>query len=226
MISPNPFAAIVFDLDGTLIDSFEDIRVACNRTLEGMGRARLDGPVIRSFVGRGSRRLIASALGVEPDDGLVSEALRLFLEYYENHPADFTKPMPGVVPLLDSLVSVPIAICTNKPARLTGRVLEALGWSSRFGAVVGGGDAEALKPDPRPLELACARLGVSPDRVAMVGDGPEDIMAARAAGAFSVAVLGGFPSEERVRAAAPDLLVPDLEAFSRSLGDGSLRLRQ
>lgn len=226
MESSNPFDAIIFDLDGTLIDSFEDIRVACDRTLEHLGRPPLDGATVRSFVGRGSRRLVALALGVEPDDELVSEALGFFLEYYESHPADFTKPTPGAVALLDSLSDFPIALCTNKPSRLTTRVIEALGWSSRFGAIVAGGDAPALKPDARPVELACSRLGVAPTRTAMVGDGPEDVLAARSAGAFSVGVLGGFPSEERLRSSNPDLIVPHLGEFSRYLEEERLCLRR
>lgn len=210
MMLPSPIEAVVFDLDGTLIDSFPDIRAACNHTLERLGRPALTDPVIRSFVGRGSRRLVASALGVTPEDDLVNEALAIFLDYYEAHPLDHTEPRPGALELLELLGTRSMAICTNKPARITARVVEALGWKTRFGAVIAGGDAPALKPDPRPVELACEKIGVSPHQSIMVGDGAEDVLAARAAGAFSVAVLGGFPREELVRGAEPDWLVADL----------------
>lgn len=212
-----PFSAIVFDLDGTLIDSFQDIVVACNVSLGKIGREPLAPSLIRTFVGRGSRRLLASALALDIDDECVSEALAHFLDYYEAHPADHTAPRPGAEQLLDSLSALPVAICTNKPARLTTQVMRALGWQKRFSVVIAGGDAEALKPDPRPLALACARLGVAPSQAAMIGDGPEDVLSAKASGAFAVAVLGGFPAEERVRAAEPDLVVPDLFAFARYL---------
>lgn len=210
MMLPSPLEAVVFDLDGTLIDSFPDIRAACNYTLEQLGRPALSDPVIRSFVGRGSKRLVASALGVQPEDQLVSDALAIFLDYYEAHPVDLTQPRPGALELLELLGTCAMAICTNKPARITARVVEALGWQTRFGAVIAGGDAPALKPDPRPVQLACERIGVSPHQSIMVGDGAEDVLAARAAGAFSVAVLGGFPREELVRGSDPDWLVSDL----------------
>jgi len=210
MTPPSPIEAVVFDLDGTLIDSFPDIRAACNFTLEQLGRPALSDPLIRSFVGRGSRRLVASALGVQPEDALVNEALAIFLDYYEAHPVDLTVPRPGALELIELFGARAMAICTNKPARITARVVEALGWRNQFGAVIAGGDAPALKPDPRPVELACERIGVSPHQSIMVGDGAEDVLAARTAGAFSVAVLGGFPREELVRASNPDWLVTDL----------------
>src|SRR5690606_34590574 len=125
MMLPSPIEAVVFDLDGTLIDSFPDIRAACNHTLERLGRPALTDPVIRSFVGRGSRRLVASALGVQPEDALVNEALAIFLDYYEAHPVDLTVPRPGALELIELFGARAMAICTNKPARITARVVEA-----------------------------------------------------------------------------------------------------
>ena len=209
--------AVVFDLDGTLIDSRGDIAAACNAMLRKAGRAPLSEEVVSGFVGDGARFLVAGALGASQDDPEVDDHLEAFLDYYEAHPLDHTVILPGVETSLDWLASFPVALCTNKPRRTTLPVLDALGWTTRFGAIVAGGDTVQKKPHPEPLEKIARLLSVSPKELVMVGDGPQDIEAGRAAGALTIGVRGGILPIERLLAAKPDLLLNTLEELPAAL---------
>lgn len=202
-------APVIFDLDGTLIDSRGDIVRACSAMLEDFGRRPLSGDEIASFVGDGARRLVERALG-EADDALVDRAVESFLSHYEADPVRETVLLPGVLETLDALRGAPLAICTNKPRRTTLPVLRGLGLEARFDVVVAGGDTPEKKPHPAPVLRACALLGVAPGDAWMVGDGPQDVEAARAAGVRSVGVRGGILSVERLLASRPDYLLESM----------------
>ncbi|WP_437876490.1 HAD family hydrolase [Sorangium sp. So ce513] len=207
MMSPT---AIVFDLDGTLIDSRGDIVAAVNHALEATGRAPLPGQVIVRYVGDGARALCARAAGLPEASEDVDEILRRFLAYYERHPLDFTRWMPDaqeMIERLSDLGDLSLCICTNKTRSATDAVLAALGVRGRFQAVVAGGDVPEMKPSPAPLLHLAQRLGVPPRRLVMVGDGPQDIASARRAGVRSIAVLGGFGSHQELLDAQPDVLL-------------------
>jgi 2-phosphoglycolate phosphatase len=200
----------VFDLDGTLVDSRADIVSAVAFALAEHGAPARSAEEIASFVGDGARLLVARALGLPNGDTHVEAVLATYLARYEAHPVDATAPMPGALAVLEALSELPLALCTNKPRRVTELVLERLGLAEHFDIVVAGGDVGRGKPSPEPLLYAAERLGVPPSRVAMVGDGGQDVECGRAAGAFTIAVLGGFASEAVLRAACPDRIIASL----------------
>jgi phosphoglycolate phosphatase len=209
--------AVLFDLDGTLIDSRLDIAAACNHALEAVGREPLPVNTIARFVGDGARMLVARALGELADAPLVDRALAAFHPYYEAHPAEHTRVLPGVTELLDALGDRPLGICTNKPRGATMACLDALGLTSRFVSIRAGGDGP-LKPDPAAVTAALASMRVDARHTWMVGDGEQDILAGRGAGCLTVGVRGGFQADERLEAAKPDFLlgsIADLIALVR-----------
>lgn len=215
------FRAVVFDLDGTLIDSRGDIARSCNAMLLALGLPELPRALVSSFVGDGARLLVARALELPLEHERVTQGLELFLDHYETHPVVETTVLPGVDAACAALAGVPLGICTNKPRRTTDAVLRALGWTERFDAVVAGGDTRERKPHPEPLVLSAKELGVAAHELIMVGDGPQDIEAGRAVGAFTVGVRGGILAEERLLASRPDRLLNDLTDFpalARELG--------
>jgi 2-phosphoglycolate phosphatase len=208
---------VVFDLDGTLIDSRDDIVQAVEFALRGHARTAPSPGAIASYVGDGARLLVARALGVAADHASVAPVLETFVAFYEAHPVDHTRPMPGAVAALDALRGVPLALCTNKPRRITLEVLARLKLADRFVCVVAGGDVARQKPDKEALLLIAAKLGLAPSQLAMVGDGPQDVECGRAAGAYTVAVAGGFASVERLHAAEPDVLIAGLSVLVPTL---------
>jgi phosphoglycolate phosphatase len=219
MTLPRP-SAVVFDLDGTLIDSREDIAAACNDALTRVDRAPLDVELVASFVGDGARALVTRALAVStgaPDAALIERALATFHTYYEAHPAVHTTVMPGARELLDALADRPVALVTNKPRGATLAVLAALGLAERFAIVRTGSDGP-LKPDPRPVLDALAWMRVPPRDTWMVGDGVQDIRAGRGAGCHTIGVRGGIQGDARLVESEPDLLVNSLGELVARVG--------
>lgn len=208
-----PPTAVVFDLDGTLIDSRGDIVAAANHALQQAGRAPLAAQSILRHVGDGARSLLARCAKLSEYAEEVDRLLELFLAYYVEHPIDFTRWMPGAQDALEELATLDdlaLGVCTNKHRRATDAVLAALGVRTRFRAVVAGGDVVEKKPAPGPLLHIAKLLHATPESTVMVGDGPQDIECARNAGCRAVAVEGVFGSHERVRAARPDVTLGSL----------------
>ncbi len=204
----NQLQVLVFDLDGTLIDSHEDIAQAVNHALRGSGRQPLDAHVITSFVGDGYKKLLERATGLAPDAPELAELGATFLDYYATHATVFTTLYPGVRETLDLLVQhYTLALCTNKPRVTTDAVLHELGLTRYFAVVVAGDDLTARKPDPAPLLHIAKVLKVQPAHMAMVGDGPQDIECGRAAGAWCVGVVFGMKAPDAMLAARPDYVV-------------------
>jgi len=209
---------LVFDLDGTLIDSRKDIAIALNHALTSTGRAPLSEDLIASYVGDGARTLCARALQRDEADPTVGEVLEAFLAYYAAHPADFTRWLPHAREALEALSAHPLALCTNKPRPTTDAVLRALDADGLFAAIVAGGDTPRKKPDPEPLFAIAERLRVPATQLVMIGDGPQDIEAGRRAGAKTVAVRGGFPPIEKLLAAGPDVVIGSLAELPGVVG--------
>jgi phosphoglycolate phosphatase len=201
--------AVLFDLDGTLIDSRLTIAAACNHALAWAGREPLATDIVAGFVGDGARMLIARALGLDARQEEVGRVLGEFLQFYAANPILGTTWMPGALEALDALSEHPLAIVTNKARVATEPVLEALGIRARFATIVAGGDAPN-KPDPAPVAMAIRALGADVAGAWVVGDGVQDVLAGRAAGCRTVAVLGGFASEAQLRAAGPDVVLSSL----------------
>lgn len=200
---------LAFDLDGTLIDSRLDIAAACNHVLVRAGREPLDPATIASFVGDGIRHLVGRAFAMPADDPELDPLVQELVSYYASHPVDHTTWMPGALAALEALSDLPAALLTNKARSVTMAVLDALGATGRFAFVYAGGDGP-LKPDPEPVAATARALGVPPGSLWVIGDGPQDVQAARAAGATAIAVLGGFTSEAHLREAGPDAVLPSL----------------
>jgi len=201
---------VVFDLDGTLVDSGKDIAQATNFALETHGYARLEFAEVLSYVGDGARLLLARSAHLDPDHPRVADLLATFLEHYAAHAVEHTRPLPGVSETLPALPEFTLAVCTNKPRKTAEIVLRALDLERHFSTVIAGGDLPRHKPDPTPLFEIARRLGVEAGEVVMVGDGPQDVECGRAAGARTVGVLGGIADPSRLLAAAPDAIVRSL----------------
>lgn len=205
-----PFDVVAFDLDGTLADTAPDIAAALNLMLGDFGRPALDPALIRTLIGGGAKSLVRKALASSgmATDALVEEAYPVYLGRYGANICDGTACYPAVEQAMDDLRArgVRLAICTNKPEGLTHQLLEALGWSDRFAAVVAGDSFPYRKPDARPLHEAIARAGGG--RAAFVGDSIVDADTAKAAGIPFVAVSFGF-SDLPVSELGADIIIDD-----------------
>lgn len=216
-------SAIVFDLDGTLIDSRHDIARAANHALARYGLPTLPVDVIASYVGDGAPKLMERASGLERDSERFVGVLSEFREHYTAHAVIDTRPYPGVRETLDVLCAAPgrrlsLAVCTNKPRLATVAVLDQLDLSRYFTVVVAGDDLPTQKPEPEMLLSVCQRLRVPTTRCAMVGDGPQDIECGRRAGAVTIGVSYGIKSASEMRSAAPDFEVDHFAKLLPLLG--------
>ncbi len=203
-------AAVVFDLDGTLLDSRRDIATATNHALAQHGLKQLSEAEIARYVGDGARLLVSRAARLGEDDPELSAVLDTFLKFYNAHAAVESRLLPGALDTLTSLSPLPLALCTNKPRATTDVVLEAFDLARYFRVIVAGGDVPEKKPDPAPLRFIAARLGLATAELVMVGDGPQDILAGRAADARTVAIVGPLVERERLVAAEPDTILDSL----------------
>jgi phosphoglycolate phosphatase len=207
----------VFDLDGTLVDSRRDIAEAANHALDKAGLARLPHDELESYVGDGAPLLMARAARVDVKDLRTASMVSDFLDYYADHPIDHTELMPGALAALEALAHLPLGVCTNKPRRTSVAVLQGLGLAPRFKGVVAGDDLPQRKPDPAMVHESARLLGVPVSSVVMVGDGPQDVLSGRAAGALTIGVRGGIQAFERLEASGPDLIIETLAELPTAL---------
>lgn len=189
--------AVVFDLDGTLVDSVPDIAAALNAALAQVGHPSLSRGDIAGMMGHGSEALVARALAaVAGQAGAkdVADVLSRYLVAYDAAPCVLTRLYPGAEGVLNELAGrkVKLALCTNKPEAITRSVLQKLGIARRFASVVGGRADMPLKPSPDMLLLALSKLDVNPARAVMVGDSGADAAAAHAAGTHLVLLRHGY----------------------------------
>lgn len=206
---------IIFDLDGTLIDSSEDIAWAANKTLEFFGYSEMETDRIKEHIGWGIKPLLEKLM---PNEGLVRimEAREKFLEFYGSHLMVSTYLYPGVRETIKylSLLDKKMAIVTNKPVRLTEMILKELGLTDCFRMVLGGDSLSNRKPHPEPVEKTVEALGAEPGRTVVVGDSPVDCEAGKAAGTSTIGVSYGFRGKEELLGAGCDLIIdrfPDLK---------------
>jgi phosphoglycolate phosphatase len=201
--------ALVFDLDGTLIDSKLDLALSVNATLAELGRAPLDHELIFSYVGSGAPALIARALGEGAAEEECRRGLEFFIRYYTAHKLDNTALYPGVLETLQNLDGMPMAVLTNKPVRVSRWILEGLGVDKYFRFIYGGNSFERKKPDPMGLDSILRDFGAAPEQAMVVGDSEVDVQTARNAGSWVCCVTYGFGSD-RLDEYPPDLLVSNL----------------
>lgn len=204
---------LIFDLDGTLIDSKLDLALSVNGMLEYMDRAPLSSERIYSLVGNGVQVLVRRALneGAEGDttDADVDRGLAYFLSYYRAHMLDNTVAYPGVREGLESLSGCPMAVLTNKPVNFSKEILDGLGLSRYFRFVYGGNSFERKKPDPMGVQRLLRDLNSAPQDAMMVGDSDVDVRTARNAGIWACGVTYGL-GIEGLRANPPDLFLDSL----------------
>lgn len=190
--------AVIFDLDGTLVDTLPDLHVALNRVLEEEGLQTLDPTETRLMIGGGARNLIELAFQkrqIAAQDTRIEEGFDRFLEYYGAEPTVHSRPYPGVLEALISLSArgTALGVCTNKPQDMTEQVLQGLKLAHFFGDAVIGGDALSIrKPDAGHLLAVVEKTGRPPEKTFMVGDSETDVGAARNAGIPVVAVDFGY----------------------------------
>ena len=212
------FDTVVFDLDGTVADTAPDLAAALNHVLEAIGRTPLPLAAVRTMIGHGARALLRKGLAAtgEVDDGLVATHYPALLRFYEEHICDLTQPYPHVEAAFDALTAqgIEIALCTNKPDRMTRLLLNALGWQERFVTVVAGDTLPVSKPDPAPLALAIERAGGGV--AAFVGDTIVDVETAKAAGVPCIAVSFGF-ADRRAAALGADRVIDSFDELLPAL---------
>ncbi len=203
---------LIFDLDGTLIDSRLDLAQSVNATRVHMGMTRLDNERVYSYVGNGAPVLIRRAMGEQSTEPQVQEALEFFLEYYREHALDFTTLYPGVRESLIRLhgAGKSLAVLTNKPVKISRSIIERLGVGDLFLRVYGGNSFEFKKPDPIGVVKLMEETGIGRERTAMIGDSSVDILTARNAGVRACGVTYGFQPES-LADPAPDILVDRME---------------
>jgi phosphoglycolate phosphatase len=201
--------AFVFDLDGTLLDTKQDLVNSVNAMLREAGRAEQPTELVASYVGHGAPQLIARVLGPNATDEQRSEALAIFLKHYGQQKLNLTRPYPGVLQGLHALADYPMAVLTNKPSTLSVEILEGLQLAHFFRAICGGDSFPSKKPDPAGALSIVKKLGRAPTETAMVGDSDVDIQTARNAGMFAVAVNYGF-GQHNAQSCPADLYVDSL----------------
>jgi phosphoglycolate phosphatase len=208
---------ILFDLDGTLIDSAPDLAVAVNYMLKTLKREPFSENIIRYWVGNGAQILVKRALSGQSDinedlDPVEFEkALEIFLTFYAQHLAITTVSYPNVPSTLQSLkeAGYRLAIVTNKPFDFVAPILEGLKLTEIFELHLGGDSLPQKKPDPAPLLYVCEKLGVTVEQCVMVGDSKNDVLAANAAKMQSIGVSYGYNYGEDIGSYNPNVVVDD-----------------
>ena len=207
---------VLFDLDGTLVDSVPDLAWSGNRMLTTLGLPERDPMLARAWVGNGIerfvKRFLTGDMTAEPEPSLFERGLEIFREAYAGHVSDLSEVYPGVVETLDYLqqTSLRLACVTNKASRFTHDLLAALDLERYFELIVAGDTTARKKPDPMPLQYAANHFGFECRDCLMVGDSSNDVRAARAAGFGIVCVPYGYNHGVDIGDAEPDLVIDNL----------------
>ena len=207
---PADIQLLIFDLDGTLVDSRLDLTHSVNAMLRKFGRVELPMEVVESYVGDGAPMLVRRAMG-DPDDGnLMREALEYFILYYREHKLDNTRVYEGVQKSLETLRNSgngrKMAVLSNKPVNPSRDICKALGLAPFFVQVYGGNSFPTKKPDPQGALALCSEAGVHPREAVIIGDSDIDVLTGQNSGMWTVGVNYGF-MPERLKMTPPDVLV-------------------
>jgi phosphoglycolate phosphatase len=215
---------LLFDLDGTIIDSRSDLARSVNLTLADLGRRPLDEADIAAFVGDGVWVLIRRCLKAadpqhqEPGPQLHQKALALLRNHYSEQMLVQTHLYPNVQETLSRFDRKKIGLVTSKESDFARQLLEHFGLMAYFDCIIGGDTLPERKPDPKPVQEAISRLGVSAGESLMVGDSENDVIAGKAAGARTCAVTYGFRTREQLLVTAPDVLIDSFEQLGECFG--------
>ncbi|MBI4165769.1 MAG: HAD-IA family hydrolase [Acidobacteria bacterium] len=217
---------LIFDLDGTLIDSGLDLALSVNAMRERMGLTRLPNEEIATYVGHGVANLVRRSLGEQATEEKIQGALEFFLTYYRAHMLDNTVTYPGVREALEELKGRHLTVLTNKPVRFSELILEGLGIAGYFRFIYGGNSFEQKKPDPMGANKLMSDLQASPRETMMIGDSDTDVLTGKNAGIWTCGVTYGFGSYT-LENALPDFTIDDLRQLPFMLnGRGAESNRQ
>jgi phosphoglycolate phosphatase len=244
ILRPLPIASLkllVFDLDGTLIDSAQDLCNSVNATLTRFGREPLPDETVASLIGNGAMVLVRRAFaagGAAADEELLAQAYAFFLDYYREHKLDYTYAYDGVLEALaalkqlhelpagqDTSKSIAMAVLTNKPVRPARAICEALGLAPYFLNIYGGNSFSTKKPDPEGLFALMQEAGARPEETVMIGDSQVDVQTARNAAAWSIGCTFGL-APGSLEAIPPDVLVDSPADWTAALHPAKIDLRQ
>jgi phosphoglycolate phosphatase len=207
---PHSIQLVIFDLDGTLIDSRLDLIHSVNAMLRHLGRPELPGEIVASYVGDGAPMLVRRALGDPNNEKLFKDALQYFLAYYKEHKLDHTTVYAGIPEALKHIQANgsrrKMAVLSNKPVHPSRAIVEALGLEDFFVRVYGGNSFETKKPDPLGVHTILRETGVVSARALMVGDSSIDILTGRSAGVATCGVTYGF-APHTLSEVPPDVVV-------------------
>ncbi len=204
----NKYAAdlLIYDLDGTLVDTRRDLANAVNYALQQLGKNEVEVDTVTGYVGDGVRKLLERALGAAAKTELET-AHRHFGAYYHEHIADFSQPYSGIREVLEHFAHKQKVILTNKPQEFTDALLQRLDIRRHFAMVVGGQPDLKLKPDPEAVFRILQHFNLPASRVLIIGDGENDILAGQAAKIVTCAAAYGFRPVEKLRALEPDFVI-------------------
>ena len=211
---------LIFDLDGTLVDSRLDLSNSINAMLRHFGKPLLPNEVIASYIGDGAPMLVRRSLGDPDDESFVQHALEYFLLYYREHKLDNTFVYPGIKECLDSIrgsrngSGMKMSVLSNKPVGPSRAIVEALGLGNYFFQVYGGNSFHTKKPDPTGVRALLEESGTEAGQTVIIGDSDIDVLTARNAGTYSIGVNYGFAPHTFVDA-APDVLVETPEEIGQ-----------
>jgi len=208
---------LIFDLDGTLIDSRKDIANSVNWTLREMGLEELPHDHIYQYVGHGVRALIQGAVDEAHGVDGYDKAMKIFDEYYQAHLLDYTQLYPGLLDVLEKNSDKALAVITNKPQRYTDPIMMGLNLTDYFDVILGREACIEMKPHPEPIFKVLSSVSVAPEKAMIIGDTEVDVEAGRRAGIKTCGVLFGFGKEDLIRAAKPDFLVETSEKLQEFL---------
>jgi phosphoglycolate phosphatase len=199
---------ITFDLDGTLIDSAEDLANAVNAMLSHFGRRPIASDVIQTYVGNGAGVLVRRALGDQTSSDIYEQALAFFLDYYRQHSLENTRLYPGLKSLIEDLQSMDhqLAVLTNKPVAISEDILNGLKMGKYFFRIYGGDSFSTKKPDPVGMLTILSEAGAQPREALLIGDSPVDVQTAHNSGVRCCGVLWGF-QPHMLQAAGADMLI-------------------
>ena len=201
---------IIYDLDGTLVDTKQDIAEAANYMLGQMGRPTLPTDTICRYVGRGLHELMKGCMGSD-DPRDVERGTALFRAFYATHLLDHSRLYPHAIDLLQHFQSRAQAVITNKPDPYTHHILQGLGIADYFFSIIAGDAGYPKKPDPTSVQVLIGQATANPLATVLVGDSPIDIQAGRNAGVLTVGVAQGFAEDDELTAARPDVLVRNFQ---------------
>ncbi len=204
---------IIYDLDGTLVDTGEDIAQAVDYMLRQMNSDVLSKAEVRHMVGGGLHDLVGRCLNTD-DPVRVQRGMELFGQFYGQHLCDHSALYPSVKETLDYFhARARQAIVTNKPSPFAEALMDRLGVGHYFSEILAGGSAYPKKPDPASVRAVMARGQIAPEDALLLGDSPIDVETGRRAGILTVIVTQGFADRHELEAAKPDLLIDDVSAF-------------